>query len=134
MIAFAWKVIRGRLPTKDQLARRTMANQNLNMLCELCNDEMETVQHLFFRCKIAYRVWSEIYKWWGFSSVLNGDGVWKMCWFGVIWFIWLMRNKLIFEKKKMELSQVVHLIKMRTWLWCSVNNNGVCSLGFQWFF
>lgn len=92
-----------------------------------------------------------MYKWWGISTVPHGDGVshflqhaglleekkfvevWRTCWFGVVWSIWLMRNKLIFENKLTDLNQVCDLIKIRTWFWCSVNCKGVSGFCYQWF-
>lgn len=56
VVAFAWKVLRRRIPTKDQLARRINGGQNLNLSCCLCNIEPESVDHLFFRCSFLHKV------------------------------------------------------------------------------
>lgn len=52
----AWKLLKGRLPTVDNLTRRGM--QINSALCPLCSEEDETMDHLFFRCKISYLVWA----------------------------------------------------------------------------
>lgn len=63
------------------------------MKCALCNEDIESVGHLFFRCRIAYRIWMEIYKWLIIVSVANGDEFKHNIWG------WLTeRTKLRYEK------------------------------------
>ena len=41
--------------------------------CPLCGVEEETVRHLFFECRVSWRIWGLCLKWLGFSFVLHGD-------------------------------------------------------------
>jgi len=45
-----------RLPTKDKLIEREVQVQR--SLCELCLASDESVEHLFFSCKVFQKVWN----------------------------------------------------------------------------
>jgi len=51
-----WRILRGKLPTSMNLSRRGVILSSL--LCPLCNQAEETIQHLFVECEIAFQVWS----------------------------------------------------------------------------
>ena len=45
---FIWKVIHGILAVKDTLLKRKV---DVCPLCPRCSDEIETIEHLFLRCR-----------------------------------------------------------------------------------
>ena len=49
-----WFVLRGRLWTADRLARRGLEHP---VVCALCYQEQETVEHLTVQCSFAREVW-----------------------------------------------------------------------------
>uniref|UniRef100_A0A2N9GNN9 Reverse transcriptase domain-containing protein n=1 Tax=Fagus sylvatica TaxID=28930 RepID=A0A2N9GNN9_FAGSY len=51
---FLWRIAANVLPTKDLLAKRV---GNMDTLCNLCNEEVETCSHLFFKCNVARAIW-----------------------------------------------------------------------------
>ena len=51
---FLWRIAANVLPTKDLLAERV---GNMDTLCNLCNEEVETCSHLFFKCNVARAIW-----------------------------------------------------------------------------
>lgn len=53
-LLFVWKVIHQILAVKDTLLRR---NIMVDPLCPLCGQDVETIEHLFLRCRCAMRVW-----------------------------------------------------------------------------
>ncbi|XP_021986079.1 uncharacterized protein LOC110882343 [Helianthus annuus] len=55
------QVVLDRIPTKNDLVRRNISVDT--DLCALCNDEPESVDHLFTACQIAHRVWSQFCDW-----------------------------------------------------------------------
>ena len=62
-----WRVLIGKLPTRDNLIRRQITLPS--PLCLLCNIEEEKVQHVFFNCSVAQKVWDKYDKWIGIESV-----------------------------------------------------------------
>ncbi|XP_058732788.1 uncharacterized protein LOC131604361 [Vicia villosa] len=50
----------GKLPTKERLKRFHILNDEI---CSLCNLEIEIVEHLFFKCRIASDIWKGILQW-----------------------------------------------------------------------
>jgi len=58
---FTWRLLKGRLPTKDNLIRRSVLIQE--DVCPLCGQEQEEVGHLFFNCKRIIGLWWESMRW-----------------------------------------------------------------------
>ncbi|GJV67278.1 RNA-directed DNA polymerase, eukaryota [Tanacetum coccineum] len=52
----AWRLINDRLPTRLNLASRGIDLHSL--LCPVCDDNIESAQHLFVHCNLAIHVWS----------------------------------------------------------------------------
>ncbi|GKD29653.1 reverse transcriptase zinc-binding domain-containing protein, partial [Tanacetum coccineum] len=51
-----WLLMLGRLPTQDMISKW---HPNKDMKCTLCNEEMDSHHHLFFKCKYTEKVWNE---------------------------------------------------------------------------
>ena len=67
----AWRMLCNVIATKDNLFRRGIPM--VCARCPLCGVEEETVRHLFFECRVSWRIWGMCLKWLGYSSVLHGD-------------------------------------------------------------
>ncbi|GJU13560.1 putative reverse transcriptase domain-containing protein [Tanacetum coccineum] len=82
--------------------------------CPVCDDALETAQHLFIDCKIARNLWVMIQKWWlitpkdlqsliFWSNLTSLPDRLKSCFDAIIqsttWIIWRYRNRLLIEKK-----------------------------------
>ncbi|WVZ81339.1 hypothetical protein U9M48_028728, partial [Paspalum notatum var. saurae] len=79
---FMWYVKRRVLLMKDNLAKR---NWNGNLGCCFCNAN-ESIQHLFFDCRVAKFLWRVIFMSLGAAAVP--------------WAIWLQRNDSVFDRKQ----------------------------------
>ncbi|KAL4590001.1 hypothetical protein LXL04_002918 [Taraxacum kok-saghyz] len=108
----AWKMMCDALPTRWNLSQRGLELNS--MLCPICGEKVEDVEHLFFKCSFASEITDKVVRWWGFStssfSSLQGwkgwmDGVRlrnKMkevleCVFFVTWWsIWKFKNQMVF--------------------------------------
>ncbi|KAL6209023.1 hypothetical protein ACLB2K_019966 [Fragaria x ananassa] len=51
---FGWLLLRGRLKTRDRLSRFGITEDNS---CCLCNEDNETVDHLFGYCRFTRKIW-----------------------------------------------------------------------------
>ena len=94
--------------------------------------ENETIQHLFFDCRLSKMVWSMVHAAWGIrrpSSVANLFGGWlngipkqfkNLILVGaaaLCWSVWLCRNAAVFENKHSSFLQVLYRTThwLRTW-------------------
>ncbi|XP_024636145.1 uncharacterized protein [Medicago truncatula] len=68
VVIFAWRLFRNRLPTKDNLLRRGILNNNDTCLCVAGCDSLETANHLFLHCPLSGSVWNLILRWVGLST------------------------------------------------------------------
>ncbi|GJW73644.1 RNA-directed DNA polymerase, eukaryota, reverse transcriptase zinc-binding domain protein [Tanacetum coccineum] len=110
---FRMRLLLNKLPSRVNLDRRGIDVPSI--LCPICHEDVETVNHTFFTCEVASNLWSLLAKWWevdipfcaniedGFSWLdissfskkvrifLEGAG-------GVLlWSIWCFRNVLVFS-------------------------------------
>jgi len=67
----AWRVLLGRMPTRECLSRRGMVLNTT--MCALCQTKEESCQHLFLECKYALCVWSLCFQWIGILFVQHKD-------------------------------------------------------------
>jgi hypothetical protein len=79
VVAFAWKMLLNRVPTKVNLALRNVLHPEESINCVLCNEVAETTNHLFLHCHFASSVWSLLTTWLDCQSfcslgVLEGEG------------------------------------------------------------
>jgi hypothetical protein len=65
---FVWRLLRNRLPTRDNLVRRRVINEEL-ILCPAGCGIREEVDHLFLGCATLSSVWPLVWHWLQISSV-----------------------------------------------------------------
>lgn len=54
---FAWLLVRNRLSTKENLLKKTIVQE---AICDICNQEDETANHMCFSCPFAQAFWTQI--------------------------------------------------------------------------
>ncbi|GJX49337.1 retrotransposon protein, putative, ty1-copia subclass [Tanacetum coccineum] len=65
----AWCLINDRLPTRSKLDSHGIDLHSL--LCPVCDENIESAQHLFAHCNLACDLWSLVFKWWKLDNVPN---------------------------------------------------------------
>ena len=129
-----WFVLLGRLNIKDRFCR-------LNILigsddkCIFCNEHCETLNHLFLSCYFSWRVWNVVVDQWGYYIALPNDPVlafdswlgvryrrslrkqWIIWFFTLIWSLWDLRNRVIFQNGAVLLEPFILQVldRGRTW-------------------
>ncbi|XP_075473646.1 uncharacterized protein LOC142504743 [Primulina tabacum] len=96
----------------------------------LCNEELESINHLFFQCKFSVALWKEIRNWLGMSKNMASPTavlrVFRNCYRGnsvlsrmcitalaaTVYNIWSARNRCIFDDDKPTIEDLVHRIKI----------------------
>ncbi|GLT77627.1 hypothetical protein SLA2020_491950 [Shorea laevis] len=101
----------------------------------LCEQDVETTNHVLFSCKRSCEIWSACYKWWGITTITQEGGwehfmqhvglapngklqaAWNIVWFAIIWSIWLWRNQKVCKEGQGTKDTVIELIKFRSFNW-----------------
>ncbi|KAF1894618.1 hypothetical protein Lal_00033676, partial [Lupinus albus] len=125
------KLVRRRLPTKDELFKRNVIVKVEDMVCMLCNNHVETINYLFVSCDFVTSIWKGFYSWLQIlvlapnsvldslelhESICSGScaKLWRMLWFTIVWSVWIMRNEIIFLEKTPSYVHILNLIKTRS--------------------
>ncbi|XP_074351743.1 uncharacterized protein LOC141690886 [Apium graveolens] len=105
-----------------------MKHVNVNVVCALCNSEVETVNYLLLECSFAKSCWGMV----GtrndnttqvsFSDwALNDYNVWssdeRQMGVMLCWTIWKCRNDLMWNQKCMEVAEAVHSTRVALSQW-----------------
>ena len=123
-----WLSLKERLLTRDKLSEHIEDTS-----CVFCGSHLETIDHLFFQCRMSRQVWVDIKTWLGFTRELNtikaavkwtikearGTGVQaiakRMGIACTVYCIWKHRNGKIFDGKATQPACIVRDIKMQTY-------------------
>ncbi|KAM6587484.1 hypothetical protein CsatA_010089 [Cannabis sativa] len=115
-----WLAMLNRLKTKERLLKHGL---QVSELCCLCNEQTETVQHLFFECDVAVKWLQDIKQWLSWNVVsLNLATLLR----------WIARAKISRFRKKVYTAAIAGLVysvwKLRnniTWQGESLSSNRV---------
>ncbi|XP_071741314.1 uncharacterized protein [Rutidosis leptorrhynchoides] len=120
---FIWRALRQRIPVRIELEKRGVDLDSV--LCPLCNDYPESVEHSIFQCKHAVEVWIRIFNWLGISfsgnaslsELFSEDGgigssklislVWQATKWVSGYFIWKNRNQKVFHQDSWAAPKIV---------------------------
>ncbi|KAK1272416.1 hypothetical protein QJS04_geneDACA010842 [Acorus gramineus] len=129
---FMWLALQGRLLTK---VHRAKWRPEASVMCELCNAECETVEHLFLLCPMGVQLWEALSNLVGLQlRCASLNELWKVmsktrargdskAQAGMesllipvgMWAIWTTRNSLIFSNQKFYFENLwesmIHLIQ-----------------------
>lgn len=82
VLGLTWRMLQNKIPSKDNLARRRVINQDLSRCVRKCGSE-ESVSHLFFRVSSICLEWSQLCRSTGGSIYSNL----KVCWAERDWYL-----------------------------------------------
>jgi len=115
--------------TRDNLGRWGLILESSG--CVMCDDKEETGNHVFFSCKIVWQVQRLCSKLIGEESVYHQEAkahllgfslswtnkkinrVWGCMWITVVGKIWKQKNRVIFEKSKVDHFEVFRLAQLK---------------------
>ncbi|KAL4346365.1 hypothetical protein GQ457_17G012800 [Hibiscus cannabinus] len=135
---FIWRAVQGRIPTRVELLKRGIS-AIASPTCALCEEDLETPDHLLCYCKVAWRVWqawccawnvhlvaprslrSLLLIWENMSIKPSFRPLWRVAFCGIIWTIWLHRNEIVFKNKKCDGEVLADLALLRIEYWCKSN-------------
>ena len=122
-MTFIWKILHGNLPVFETLNKRGMRTTNL---CLMCNEEEESIDHLFLYCPFARAIWHgsnievrtsdlihNLVDFWLSSSILHNVNRDKdrmfflQSLFTILWAIWNHWNKVLHQGKSPNPMEVM---------------------------
>ncbi|KAH1249782.1 hypothetical protein GmHk_05G013069 [Glycine max] len=132
-LVLAWRLLWDRLPTKDNLIRRHVTNEN--DLCPFCQNKAESATHLFFLCHKVVPLWWEFNSWVKeprvfhcrpmdnflqhspMAGLKDTNTRWKIWWIAATTSIWKLRNDIIFNNHPFVISNLVDNTIFLSWSW-----------------
>ncbi|KAI3497002.1 hypothetical protein L1887_39382 [Cichorium endivia] len=141
---FIWRAQLGRIPTAASLHARGLSNSPL--LCQMCNAEVESSNHLLVSCPFAKEVFYWVFKWCrcqchvvdSITGLLNYAAMWGNCVkkknlilcivYCTFWLIWKARNDRIFNKVSITPPRLADNIMACSFQWFNHRSRkGVCN-------
>ena len=131
---FVWQLLKGRVLVK-QVLNKFGISSIVSLACPLCNEEDESVDHLFIQCRLAWKIWSKGMGWWGVQGCITKSMVewaagwgslcpsreckraWSSLFFATVWTIWEVRNNKVFNNGESEMSLALDSIQFRIAWW-----------------
>lgn len=145
----SWRILHRRLPTRSNLDRRGI---DLNsILCPICDDYIETEEHLFTSCGIAKDIWSKVLSWWNIHNIsissltdainladnvplaANLRGPFDVVVQTTLWCIWRFRNEMSFSQKRPSMELILNEIKLSSFNWISCRLRKAHLSWIDWF-
>ncbi|GJX71274.1 RNA-directed DNA polymerase, eukaryota [Tanacetum coccineum] len=141
----AWKIKTDALPTRFNISRRGIDIQDMS--CPICDNAIESTDHLFFRCGLVRDIANKVLSWWNLDHAnLNSYAEWKSwlvsirmdsklkkmfegVWYSIWWYVWIYRNKLLFDERKPSKSMLIDNVIASSFYWYKKRGGlGVSSL------
>jgi len=132
---FVWRLLRNRLPTKDNLLRRRVLPPDDTICADGCGYP-EFVGHLFFHCDFFGSLWHLIYQWisiiftppqtvrehlhqFGHLAGLprSTHSFLQVIWHASCWVVSKERNSRIFSHTTQDLAQLLDSVKFMSFAW-----------------
>lgn len=150
VVAFSWKLLHDRIPSKANLAVRQVLPPEASQDCNLCEGMIESTNHLFLHCGFVSEVWQGLLRWMDLNfvsppnlfvhwecwsgaesnkKVRNG---FRLIWHAAVWSIWRVRNDRIFNGVNCEVVELVEAIKVLSWRWMLSRLKGPACLYYEW--
>jgi hypothetical protein len=82
VVAFSWKLLLNRIPTRLNLAYRNVLPSNANLRCVFCDLEDESTRHLFLHCRVSWNIWTQVQIWLALEFISPPD-------FFTHWLCWI---------------------------------------------
>ncbi|XP_071705283.1 uncharacterized protein [Rutidosis leptorrhynchoides] len=147
---YKWRVMLRRIPVRTELDKRGMDLESLR--CPVCDNGIETVEHILLECNFAKDLWDRVARWWNMSisnhlpledrfkglSHVNTPHAYTISSFrqAIEWVcgysIWQNRNQVVFRKKKGTGPTILSEIQTRSFEWLSTRSKKIKIDWNQW--
>ncbi|XP_071692793.1 uncharacterized protein [Rutidosis leptorrhynchoides] len=137
---FVWRLMKKRLLVRIELDKRVIDLHSVR--CPICDDDIETTDHIVLFCAFAQDIWNRVFRWWGlgsfsnlsFNEILKGNAGVNMSSFGrklwqaiewvCVYYIWKNRNNHTFRGSSWSASVTLNEIQVKSFEWISLHSKG----------
>ena len=135
-------------PTLTELRRDIDLNSTR---CPVCDDDIETEEHLFISCIVAKETWLKVFKWWNIQYIPSSNlhetinlSEWvnlpshQLLHFDAVvqtslWVLWKFQNDMTFSLKRPSKELIVNDIKLSSFSWITSRIRKVNLNWINWF-
>ncbi|XP_021764234.1 uncharacterized protein LOC110728871 [Chenopodium quinoa] len=115
---FGWRVLQRAIPVRHNLKKRRMCDEDI---CLMCGDAAETIEHTLIFCEAAKACWNlsplrlqfqadNLHSFSSWCTNMGGilkEKLWWNIFWCILWGIWLKRYAWCFEKKEVQVEEVI---------------------------
>ncbi|XP_071739239.1 uncharacterized protein [Rutidosis leptorrhynchoides] len=131
---FVWRLLLKRLTVRMELDKKGIDLHSVR--CPICDDDIESMDHVFLFCSNAMDIWSRVCNWWGlgnfsnfsFNEILRGNAsnatvsnfgrkIWQTIEWICVYYIWKIRNDKVFRGKSWSIPVVLNEIQIKAFEW-----------------
>ncbi|GJT47976.1 RNA-directed DNA polymerase, eukaryota, reverse transcriptase zinc-binding domain protein [Tanacetum coccineum] len=130
-----WRIIHKRVPTRSNLDYRWIDLDSVR--CPICDDEIESEEHIFVMCNVVREAWKNIMLWWKINNTFVNNlndainledrvslptkllKVFDVVVQITLWFLWKFRNNVVFSSKRPCEELIFNDIKLYSFVWIS---------------
>ena len=128
-----WRLMWDRVPTRMNLADKDIDIRSV--LCPICTNELESSDHVFFKCDTAVQLWRRVSRWcelnmpasdnislmlsWLESIDVHRRRILEVIVYATMWCIWRFRNGVVFKDSNMKKSLIFESIVINSFQWFS---------------
>ncbi|XP_071689022.1 uncharacterized protein [Rutidosis leptorrhynchoides] len=145
---FVWRAKQNRIPVRVELDKRGIDLDSVR--CPVCDNDLETVEHIFIHCQFAKDLWLRVFRWWNLSRLPyeNMGELFQGCvdsnhpelrsklWKAIEWvcgyMIWRNRNLTVFQEKKGNSSMTLNELQIKAFEWISRRSQKLNISWSQW--
>ncbi|XP_071729175.1 uncharacterized protein [Rutidosis leptorrhynchoides] len=135
------------MPVRVELDKRVIDLHSL--LCPLCDDDIETVEHSLIFCTHTREIWEKVFNWWGLGNfscydiqqLLSGSGhassscfgrkIWQALKWICSYLIWQNRNNKVFHGNSWTSPVALCDIQIKSFGWISSRAKEKTSIGLR---
>ncbi|XP_071715289.1 uncharacterized protein [Rutidosis leptorrhynchoides] len=135
---FMWRMHKNKLPVRIELDNKGIDLHSV--LCPVCDDCVECIQHAMISCKSAASVWDKLRRWWNldklpfevYSDLIDcsmshinsktGTQIWQAVVWITAYFIWKNRNAKVFGNNASSIPKLLSDIQSKSFEW--INDRG----------
>ena len=129
-----WFTLQGKLNTRERLAILKVIPP-VAAICPFCRSAVESIFHVLFVCDFSWIIWANYLCWWEMQWCCPKDPLdffqawcgiqlkgleekmWSSLFYVVVWILWNIRNRLVFENTRPDWELEKRQIKLRWGFW-----------------
>ena len=130
-----WRIVHKRVLTRSNLDTRGVDLDSIR--CPICDNGIESEEHIFVMCNVAREAWKNILLWWKidntsinnlYDAINLADRVslptkllkaFDVVVQTTLWFLWKFRNNVVFSSKRPRKELIFNDIKLYSFVWIS---------------